>query len=236
MHRTQDTMTVQHNTDNAQMGFGLVAMLGAVTVVGAAIFFSLIFFFETSPLASGENTAAATDMVQGETLERKTKAGQISNPAITVPERTGPAPSKPAQLKSIFTEGAPAQKTVTIPAGRTATPRHIRTELLELQRKLVALTQQGPHVNPAEVDELLVSLQTYIAKTGVESGINLAAVRRNLQVTMEMEQIRKEIETLGKYPNGVSPALIEIKAKRFQQLQSEFTANSHRYVQPAGTP
>ncbi|WP_334189536.1 hypothetical protein [Noviherbaspirillum sp.] len=118
------------------------------------------------------------------------------------------------------------------PAGEQAKEKRL-AELHALQADILRQTQQGKQPDAKQVDATLAKLQE-IEGAPVVAGVNIPAVRSNLDKAQQMQQLAQDMEREAKKPGGPDMNKLRAQMAQMQQLQGQLR-NDVSVNQP-GTP
>jgi len=90
----------------------------------------------------------------------------------------------------------------------------------EIRSRITALTANGRHPTPSEMNALLGDLER-VEGSSVISGVNIGALRSNLVKVDEMQRLGMEMKAETEKPGGGNPQKVQEILARLQKLQSE---------------
>ncbi len=105
------------------------------------------------------------------------------------------------------------------PAGEQAKQKRM-AELQALQADILRKTQQGQQPDAKQVDATLAKLQE-IEGAPIVAGVNIPAVRSNLDKAQQMQQLAQDMEREAKKPGGPDMNRLRAQMAQLQQLQGQ---------------
>jgi hypothetical protein len=125
----------------------------------------------------------------------------------------------------------PLARTPRSPGGRPAMTGEKLARLQALQKELKNMTGSGQLPDLEAVDRLLGEL-IEIQGASVISGIDLNALRRNLKVAQNIQNLAKALEEEGRKPNPDGKKMSELRNSIYQEQQS-LLSNAGGMIPPA---
>lgn len=105
------------------------------------------------------------------------------------------------------------------PAGGQEKQKRL-AELQSLQADILRQTQQGRQPDAKQVDATLAKLQE-IEGAPIVAGVNIPAVRSNLDKAQQLQQLAQEMEREAKKPGGPDMNKLKAQMAQLQQLQGQ---------------
>lgn len=124
------------------------------------------------------------------------------------------------------------------PAGAAANPRDAEkqkrlAELQAMQADLLRQIQEGKQPDTRQVDATLARLQE-LEGSPIVAGVNIPAVRHNLEKAHQLQQLAQEMEREAKKPGGPDMNRLNAQMAQLQRLQSQLRTDVS--VNQPGTP
>jgi hypothetical protein len=114
-----------------------------------------------------------------------------------------------------------------------ANQRQIKlAELSAMRMALMKSMQETGHVDPKQVDALLVKIES-VTGTTTFNGINLEALRNTLAKSQEMQTIANEMNREASKPGGADPKKIKAYSDQLLVLQKQVSGTP--FLQPRAT-
>ncbi|HEV2612293.1 MAG TPA: hypothetical protein VGU61_18670 [Noviherbaspirillum sp.] len=107
----------------------------------------------------------------------------------------------------------------TVPAGGQEKQKRL-AELQALQADILRQTQQGRQPDAKQVDATLAKLQE-IEGAPIVAGVNIPAVRSNLDKAQQLQQLAQEMEREARKPGGPDMNKLKAQMAQLQQLQGQ---------------
>ncbi len=119
------------------------------------------------------------------------------------------------------------KKTVPDAVERGEKLRKIQSRLLNMIRKNHA------GIDVKQLDAVLAELSQFKDKNGLVGGVDIKALRQNLEVTGEIQELSRQIQQEGKRPPGqIDMTRLRADIKQLQALQKKLLPINH-YMAPA---
>lgn len=136
-------------------------------------------------------------------------AGSMAPPMAT---SSLPSPSPTTGAGAVATSPA-------APGSTSPTPLGQKPGIAEIQQRLAALSAKGANTDPLEVDKVLADLQRVQGGNDL-NGIDLSAMRENLQRAAEMQRLAKEMEKIAQNPTKEDMPRLQALMAQIQKQQS----------------
>ncbi len=105
------------------------------------------------------------------------------------------------------------------PGSNSPTPLGQKPGIAEIQQRLAALSAQGANTDPLEVDKVLADLQRVQGGNDL-NGLDLSAMRENLQRAAEMQRLAREMEKIAQNPTKEDMPRLQALMAQIQKQQS----------------